>query len=195
MTACATCERCAPGLGCVAVAQPFCDPRVPPFVPPTFAKGPASLKLRRGTSLTRNALRWKVAARHDFDDPVTATDHLLCIHDGDGNVLLGARAPAGGTCGRRPCWLAKGQIGIQTIRYVDREGTPDGLGKISSNTKKSLNVKGKGELLAIAPVGGVTPPLHVTLQNSFGRCTGVSFEAGEILRDEPDRLDAKRPLR
>src|SRR4029077_13101348 len=82
----------------------------------------------------------------DFGDPLTSTDYTLCIYDSSARPqpILFARAPAGGTCGTKPCWKTiKGGF-----KYNDKLFTPDGVQRVllksGPATKTKTLVKGRG---------------------------------------------------
>src|SRR5262249_18350039 len=62
----------------------------------------------------------------DFADPAGgATGYSLCLYDHD-RLRRAERAPAGGTCGNRPCWKATSS----GFTYTDPLLDPNGLKKI-----------------------------------------------------------------
>lgn len=94
------------------------------------APGKASLSVRGGPLASRRSLDWKWSGAEAvepgaFGDPVAADPFDLCLYAG-GALALAARAPAGGTCGRKPCW-APGPGGFG---YADAARTPLGIGRI-----------------------------------------------------------------
>src|SRR5207249_1348214 len=190
-------------LSYVAAAPPPPPPPPPPPCPATplagcrkpAAPGRALLRLKDRTPDTLDALLWKWAGgaattKADFGDPVATTTYQLCLYDHSGSqptLRLTANAPAGGTCGARPCWT-----GTATgFLYADPALTPDGLATISARVAGAgaakLVIKGKGTNL---PLSGVPlgPPVTVQLSAGSGMCweavyttpltnTGASFKA------------------
>jgi hypothetical protein len=97
----------------------------------------------------RVSWKWKGAGVTfpDFGDPTLATSYRLCVYDADSNVrsvAVTTSAPAGGTCGTRPCWKTKPERGYQ---YINRTGSADGLTKLKLSTNGadgSIKVTAKG---------------------------------------------------
>jgi hypothetical protein len=59
----------------------------------------------------RDGLNWKyikgaATTLADFGDPLTSTDYTVCIYDSSRgrSRSCSPAAPAGGTCGTKPCW-------------------------------------------------------------------------------------------
>jgi len=98
--------------------------------PPASSRG-AQVLLRNKSPDAGDALvwQWTKGARTlkaAFGNPTTTTDYALCLYDergGTPSLALMARAPAGGTCGRKPCWKTT----RKGFTYTNRQGTPDGL--------------------------------------------------------------------
>src|SRR5216110_3545184 len=96
--------------------------------------GAARLTLVERTSDEGDLVSWKwakgpVTPNGEFGDPTTTTAYTLCIYDessGTPTLALSATAPAGGTCGPKPCWA----VTRNGFRYANRAGTPDGLQEI-----------------------------------------------------------------
>ena len=115
--------------------------------------GAARLTLVERTSDEGDLVSWKwakgpVTPNGEFGDPTTTTAYTLCIYDessGTPRLALSATAPAGGTCGPKPCWAVTGN----GFRYANRAGTPDGLQEIVlkarlADGQASICVKGQG---------------------------------------------------
>jgi hypothetical protein len=108
----------------------------------------------------------------DFADPAGgAADYGLCFYDGDGFPRVQVlRAPAGGTCGRAPCWKTTSS----GFTYTDPLLNPDGLKKIVLTAravagKARITVKGKGGNLGLSlPLAA---PVRVQLVHSGGALT------------------------
>ena len=144
--------------------------------PPCPGKGTALLEDKSPDK--RDALNWKyikgaATTLADFGDPLTATDYTLCIYDSSAASAadLFARAPAGGTCGTKPCWKTiKGGF-----KYNDKLFTPDGLQQVllksGAATKTKILVKGKGVDLPM-PTLPLTPMVTVQLKSESGVSLG-----------------------
>jgi hypothetical protein len=122
--------------------------------------------------------KWKSSAAvalSDFGSPKTTTDYVLCVYDQNGDQL-GAEAPADGTCGTKPCWAVKGSTGF---KYTDKDGTPDGLTKISLKSgdagKAKISVKGSGANLHL-PTQTLALPVRVQVrQSSSSTCWEATY--------------------
>jgi hypothetical protein len=144
--------------------------------------------------LGKGKLKWRwtssaAVATSDFGDPAATTDYRLCIYDASGEGWS-ALAPAGGTCGGRPCWKALGSVGF---RYGDRDALPDGLTKmlLAAGTvgRARIQVRGGTANLPL-PSLPFTTPVRVQLQRADG---GACWEAtyGSAVTDGPDGFKAK----
>ncbi len=164
---------------CPAAPQPGCR---------TPAVGQRALViLKDGPVDAKDRLVWKwskgsVTSKSDFGAPLNTTSYHLCIYDGSGLVLSGL-APAGGTCGPRPCW----KEGAHTFKYLDREQTPDGLRSIllregSLPGKAKITVTAKGPLLGIAALDVLVSPLRIQLGNTLGVCREADYSFPPALR-------------
>jgi hypothetical protein len=137
----------------------------------------------------KDSLAWSWTAGapvgdQEFGAPATTTDLHMCIYDERG-LVLSATAPAGGTCGSKPCWKES----KKKLRYSDKGATPDGLRKLSLKPgdagKARIKVAGKGEALGIDALdieGEVTVRL--------GRSDGTP--CWEARYPNPDRSDGNR---
>jgi len=106
------------------------------------------VRARAGLHRADRGGRGEADANGEFGDPTTTTAYTLCIYDessGTPRLALSATAPAGGTCGPKPCWAVTGN----GFRYANRAGTPDGLQEIVlkarlADGQASICVKGQG---------------------------------------------------
>ncbi len=146
------------------------------------------------------AWKWKKgdAALGEFGDPFSSggTSYELCVFDrgapgGLPRYLFGVRAPASGTCGRKPCWSSNGI----TIRYRDRDRTPDGLStlvlKSGAPGQASLSASAKGVNLHL-PTAALSPTVTVQLRNDSGGlvCWQGIYNAG-VKKNVPGQFKAK----
>ncbi|MEB2284500.1 MAG: hypothetical protein B6D46_03135 [Polyangiaceae bacterium UTPRO1] len=159
--------------------------------PQAGCRGPAvagkggTLKLVDKSPDKKDQLNWKyvkgaATTLADFGDPLTATDYTLCVYDASARPqpILFARAPAGGTCGKKPCWKAiKGGF-----KYNDKLYTPDGLQQLllksGPATKTKILVKGKGADLPM-PALPLTTAVTVQLKNAAGVCWEARYSAAQ----------------
>jgi hypothetical protein len=173
---------------------------LPPPCPPTPASGcqaalsqKAQLKLAKGATASANKLTWKwvssgSVATGDFGDPTTTAGYTLCTYDQTGLVMT-ATAPAGGTCGTKPCW----SVSSSGAKYTNKLLTPDGLLKISLKAGGAgagkIGVKGKGALLPL-PTLPLSPPVRVQLiREDSGTCWEANYSTVPV--NTPTALKAK----
>jgi hypothetical protein len=87
----------------------------------------------------------------DFGDPVNTTDYALCVYTGNPQTLaIEYVAPAGGQCGKRPCWKAK----TKSLKYKNKLATGYGLKKLILRAKAGAIA----DLKAIARAPGLILP-------------------------------------
>ncbi len=189
------CDIPGGGPNCTADCHYICGP-----TPQTGCRAPA--QAGKGTVLLKDkspdkkdGLNWKyikgaATTLADFGDPLTATDYTLCIYDqsaADQPILL-AHAPAGGTCGTKPCWKAiKGGF-----KYNDKLFTPDGLQQVllksGPATKAKILIKGKGDNLPM-PTLPLSPMVTVQLKNESGVCWEARYSTAQ--KNVPVQFKAK----
>ena len=121
--------------------------------------------------------RWKTTGATTpagLGDPTATTDYALCIYDGAANLIAGAMAPAGTTCGKKPCW-SETKTGF---RFADPRASMGlrsvGLGATASGTT-TLEVAGKGARLGVPRLPLATLPLTAQLVNADGTCWAATF--------------------
>jgi hypothetical protein len=116
--------------------------------------------------------RWRTTgniAIADFGDPVNTTDYSFCVYAGASpTLIMELRAPAGGTCGTKPCWKSKGAKGF---RYKDKDRTPDGITKLVLRTSvaplSDIVLRARGANVPIPPLN-LTQPVIAQLQKDDG---------------------------
>jgi hypothetical protein len=130
--------------------------------------------------LGNGKLKWKwlssgTVAVTDFGSPTTTTNYILCLYD-NSVKKLSARAPADGTCGTKPCWKATGSTGF---KYVDKDGTPDGVTKETLKAGApghgKVQVKGSGANLQLPTLPLTTPVRVQARQSSSSTCWEATF--------------------
>lgn len=172
----ATCQIESP-LECSTVPRVDCRP---PFI-----AGKASLMVKRGATPDRDIFKWKWAKGSrttvpDFGDPRTTTDYRLCVYDNSG-LRLTMTAPAGGTCGTKPCWKPAGTSGFN---YKDKQLTPAGIQQLKlkqgADGKAQIQLVGRGTLLALPNLATVNQPLRVQLRNLNGLCWEAVYSSPAI---------------
>lgn len=156
--------------------------------------GKSVLTLKNKTNNKKDTVLWKwlkgeALAITDFGDPLTADDYSLCIYDESGapQLLFAATAPAGGTCGKKPCWKAT----TKTRKYKNALRTDDGIDTItltSGAAGKSQTVVSLQGIAIAMPTLPLPMPLHVQLQ-SDGKCWDTHFST--VRKNLPDQFDAR----
>jgi cysteine-rich repeat protein len=116
-------------------------------------------------------LKWKWASAAAFDtatlgDPSTVDALLLCVFDASG-FRFDATAPAGGICGKKPCW----KVDPGKIVYKNKQRTPDGVVKLQAKSgeagKGKAQLQGKGANLAL-PTTILDGPVEAFLLSGAG---------------------------
>lgn len=124
-------------------------------------------------------------------DPVGSDDVDFCLYAPDGRPVFHASAPAGGTCGGKPCWIAKST----GYKYADKERTPDGVLKVLLKAgdagKAKAQLKGKGENLPDLPELPLGVPTRAELKGANGACWEATFDGGGVLRNDGGGFKAK----
>jgi cysteine-rich repeat protein len=154
--------------------------------------GKASLALKRSDDGAKNGVNWKWTSEGELDvaslgDDAATTDLTFCLSDRDG-LVLSARAPAGGTCATKPCWVV--DTGKGKLKYGDKELSPDGLAKIQGKSglegKGKLAVQGRGPNLAL-PARRLHLPVHADLiRTDDDGCWGINVSQPSSVQKSDD---------
>jgi hypothetical protein len=180
---------------CTADCHYVCGP-----TPQAGCRGPAQagkggVTLKDKSPDKKDGFTWKyikgaATTLADFGDPLTATDYTVCVYDASARAqpILFARAPAGGTCGTKPCWKAiKGGF-----KYNDKLFDPDGLQQVQLKsgiaTKAKIIVKGKGVDLPM-PSLPLTTAVTVQIKSENGVCWEAKYSAAQ--KNLPAQFRAK----
>lgn len=186
-----TFDRCDGNGACEHVLEP--DPSCfEPLAPKT-----SPLKVRPGADPSQSKLQWKWRGQqleyYQLGNPTfSATDYALCVYHGSPGLLTRADAPGLGSCGPKqtPCW----QWRKDGYRYTDKDGTPSGMFSVSLKRgeagKASIQVKGGGANLALAPFPVPTLPVTVQLMSSLGYCWQTRYDAGDVRRNDAKGVSA-----
>jgi cysteine-rich repeat protein len=184
---CARCEICDQGLGCIEQPRPDC---ARPFMP---FRG--SLKLKDASPDGADRLVWKWSGgplynSSDLGDPRNTSSYALCLFDGAPGLRTRLVAPAGGTCGGKPCWKALGSIGFG---YSNKSLIPDGLQKIIAKGGGSAKFifKGKGLDLPMPALDALVLPVTVQLQVTGGGCWEAVYTSAGVSRSDAQVFQAK----
>jgi hypothetical protein len=207
-TRCGPCETSGPSGECVIAPHPVCHTLDGP--------GPSMIRLGSGIGGTvvwtapRQALSGPgLDFFYDFANPTDAAaahDYEFCLWDESGGppaLIFRAALPAGATCGSRPCWKQRFNVGGRGARtsYRNRDMVPEGIGsaRLRSNVTTSqvhLSVRGHGPLLSGRPYGlpsfPLDTPLRVQLQVSEGVCWEMSYSAADVITSSSTKFSAKR---
>ncbi len=136
----------------------------------TAKAGKSTVRLKRGRTSKTDSLAWNVVrsdlgASRDLGDPLHTTAYTLCVMDSTAaglDLVLHATAPAGGTCGGKPCWSGTGS----GYGYRDKSLARDGLSALSLRPaaagRGKMSVLGRGRNLHM-PALGLTGPVVVRL--------------------------------
>ena len=159
----------------------------------------SKLTLKNLADDTKDRLSWSwtssdAVLHGSFDDPVAGPiDYVVCLYD-QGGLKLDAKAPAGGTCGTKPCWKRTASF---KLIYTDKLLDPDGLLKVvlkpgPAAGKAKITVKGKGANLGM-PALPLTTPVRMQILRHVGQfpigCWDASFSAST--RNDAERFSAR----
>lgn len=166
-------------------------PAVGCLVPTVTGGAKVSIKNAVGGKGDKVALTWgkgPALTVGDFGTPDTNDDYDICLYDNDGDLVLAARAPAGGMCGDKLCWKTTNS----GFGYSDKLASPDGLVKLTLKAGDAggskITVKGKGGPLKITPVGDIALPLTSQIRGN-GQCFAATFSVADKHTNE--QLKAK----
>jgi hypothetical protein len=126
-------------------------------------------------SADRLAWRWHGAASADFGDPTATTNYALCLYDGASALIASALAPAGSTCGKKPCWSAN----RKGFRYADEARAGTGVATVALSTGVAATtgkLAGKGAFVGVPELPASTP-LTAQLVNADGSCWTATFSS------------------
>jgi len=162
-----------------------------------IVSGKAQLRIRNSSTDGKDRLLWRwskgsATSKADFGSPLGTTGYRLCAYDGLDNLILTARAPAGGSCNSaapQACWRDQ----RSGYRYIDKDTTPDGLQQVILKAgvagKAQIKVVGKGALLGLPMLPVQDLPVTVQLVSDDGQCWGATY--GTTLRNDSEQLKAK----
>jgi hypothetical protein len=175
-----------------AIAEPLCPP-APLGGCRTAASGQLTVRDWSADRKDRLAWTWLAGAEtmlEDFGDPFTTTDYRVCLYDAVDRVLLGAEAPAGGTCGTVNCWRYQGS---NAIAYRDLARDPYGMDKMKLQAgaagKAKIKLTARGVNVSTPVLRFLALPLRFQLQASNGECWEATYSAAVV--NTPAQLKAK----
>ena len=202
------CQDVIPALDCVdddPCSQDSCDPvtgcsnLLGPSLSCDEAAGRASLALDVGKG--KAAFSWQKGsvAFEDLGSPAEDTDYALCVYDGTDAPVLRLDAPAGGSCGGKPCWKASGKPGQETgFVYKDTAGASDGVRSLvlkahEPNPKRELQA---GMFIEARLASAIRPDAVVIPEDAILPLQGASFvwvaKDGKATRRQVE-LGVRRP--
>jgi hypothetical protein len=178
-------QRYAAGADVLRCAQ---SPR--PSCKQSTVTGNGLLLVRDRTPDSRDLVSWtwargEATSLDDFGDPLATDGYVLCLYDETGArpyEIAHARAPAGGTCGTRPCWKAT----ATGFKYGNAARTPDGMKKLQlkagDDGRAQAKAAASGALLDPPPLP-LALPARVQLQAGNGSCWEATYDAGGVIRN------------
>jgi hypothetical protein len=155
----------------------------------------SSLKMRKGADPSHDTVTWSwrggaPVGPSDFGSPTSVTDLSMCVFDETG-LRLSATAPAGGTCGDRPCWTST----AHRLSYGDEQLTPDGLLglKLRPGPPGRTHVTARGKGANLGPLSlGLSGEVTVRLKRSGGpACWQARFPTAH--RNDTAVYEARTP--
>jgi cysteine-rich repeat protein len=177
------------GDGCSGACELECPPAPVAGCRRPISPGKSLLQLKNRVPDSKDSLIWKwtkgeTTPLADFGDPSGSDAYRLCVYDATG-VRAGMTAPAGGSCGTRPCWSS----GPTGFKYKDNVGTPDGIAQLQLKAgttagRASIMLKGKGPALRLPLTGLLASPITVQLRRPNGPCWEAVFSAPFAAQDE-----------
>jgi uncharacterized delta-60 repeat protein len=179
---CNACEACVPATGCVAAPAPVCGRPTRPAGAKLVVDGPPG-----ADHVVWSVDRGPGALLEDFGDPIATDDITLCLYDETAPVprrVFAATAPAGGTCGRSPCWRT---VGGGAFRYRDPAGAAGGLRTILFRSGpygfSSAVVRARGRGIGVPPLP-LALPVRVQLRSESGFCWEAVHAAPGVIRSD-----------
>ncbi len=120
--------------------------------------------------------RGEAIAKSEFGDPLTDDGYVLCMYH-EGALVQSFSVPAGGICGKKPCWKES----TKGFSYKDTGLTPDGIQstKLTEGLvdgKSKAKVVGKGTRLGLPALADLTGTIDIQLQRTNDSlCLGATF--------------------
>ena len=125
----------------------------------------------------------------ELGGPMTSDDYELCVYGPGPSLLFSGHVPAGGTCGKVPCWKAMTGKGYS---YTDKKRLPDGMEKLDlaagAPGEAKISMKGKGVNLNMPALGDLALPIEVQLRGA-GECWAATYSTA--IANTPEQFKAK----
>jgi hypothetical protein len=126
--------------------------------------------------------RWRTTGNvdlADFGSPLTTSDYSFCVYAGPGlSRVMEMKAPAGGTCGTKPCWKSRGAKGF---RYKDKDKTPSGIIRLVLRTKEAplsdIVLRGRGPNIPMPGLPLATPVMAQLVKSDGPECWQADYSA------------------
>jgi YVTN family beta-propeller protein len=179
---CPLCQTCDSVGGCLVGPRSGCKHPTAPL------KASLYLKDQSPDDMDQAKWKWSSGAATTFAElgnPLATDDYALCVYDATSQLLLEMTAPAGGTCGTKPCWK---QLGPPTLpkgfKYKDVDGLPNDLDalalKAGVDGKAKMSLKGKGANIPMPALGSFALPLTTQLQSGNGQCYEATMSTPSV---------------
>jgi len=175
---------------------PWCPPR--PRTGCTAAGSRASLlSVRSGATPGQDRLRWQWRGAEpgtlvDFGDATLGTEMVACVYGSSGgraDLLAGAFAPAGTSCGSQPCWKKRGTM----LRYFDRASTPGAVRELRLGARASappqIHFQARGSTLGLSTRGIGLPAIVQLQRRDDPRCWEATYS--RATRNDASVLSAR----
>jgi hypothetical protein len=184
---CSACETCVVGTGCEELPRNDC------FLSTQPLRSKILIKDTTPDDVDKAIWKWikgQAVATADFGDPLATDDYAFCVYDNTGLVMEMA-APAGGTCGTRPCWKALNGKGF---KYVNKLGTPNGMTKLLLKAGgaglSKVVMKGKGVNIPI-PTLPLTLNVQAEIRGANGECWSTIHTLTGTTRNDGTQFKSK----
>jgi cysteine-rich repeat protein/probable HAF family extracellular repeat protein len=181
-----------------AFASEVCPSTPDPTCATPTKAGKSVLLIKGGASADKHSLVWTWASgpatsSTDFGNPRGAGRITACLYDassGSPRLTQALEVPAGGQCGKKPCW--KGTK--KGFDYTDASARADGVGKVTllagAAGKSKIVLRAKGTAVAI-PALPLAAPVTLQLRTAADRCFGATFSTPAPAKDPALQFKAK----
>jgi cysteine-rich repeat protein len=199
------------GDGCDASCQRepcfTCDAGQPSVCQPVAAMtgcrqpGPlkALLQIKDQPPGKRDSVKWSwskgdATAVDALGDPLGSDSYDLCLYRDSGSrpLLIGLRAPAGGTCDGAPCWSTRKDGGF---KFANKSGLPGGLTAVVLKPgdlgKSKASALGKGDQLALPPLPLALPVLAQLQREGTTECWEARYADTGVVKSDQKQFKGK----
>jgi hypothetical protein len=169
------------------------------LTPVAGCQPPQTFKKRLRISAKKDLVTWKWRTTGnidvaDFGDPLNFTDYSFCVYAGAPPTrIMELKAPAGGTCGTKPCWKSRGAKGF---RYKDKDRTPSGIVRLVLRTSvaplSDIVIRARGPLVPVPPLNLTQPVIAQLVKSNGPECWEATYSApamrntAEVFKDKND---------